>query len=151
HSEMTREAGAFDIYDVASALDEKLIRRHPHVFGESKVDSADSALQSWEKQKAKEKANQPDASILDGLPKGLPALQRAARVLEKVTKVGFQWEDMQGPLGKVDEELSELKAEVLALEKNPKDESLRERTASELGDLFFTLCNVAFLMKITPE
>jgi tetrapyrrole methylase family protein / MazG family protein len=151
HSEMTREAGAFDIYDVATALDEKLIRRHPHVFGDVKVDSAESAFQSWEKQKAKEKASQPEASILDGLPKGMPALQRAARVLEKVTKVGFQWDDMQGPLGKVDEELAELKAEVLALEKAPKDDALRARVESELGDLFFTLCNVAFLMKVTPE
>jgi tetrapyrrole methylase family protein/MazG family protein len=151
HSEMTSETGAFDIYDVAAALDEKLVRRHPHVFGEHKVDSAESAFQSWERQKAKEKADKAGASVLDGVPKGLPALQRAARVVEKVTKVGFQWEDMHGPLAKIDEELGELKAEVLALEKNPGDERLRGQVAAELGDLFFTLANVAHLMKISPE
>lgn len=158
HSEMTSEVGAFDIYDVAETLDEKLVRRHPHVFGEVKADSADSALQNWEKQKAKEKEGKPDASVLDGVPKGLPALQRAARVIEKVTKVGFQWEDMQGPLAKVEEELGELKTEVLELERASKEakdapatQALREKVAGELGDLFFTLANVAYLMKISPE
>jgi tetrapyrrole methylase family protein/MazG family protein len=155
HSEMTHEEGAFDIYDVAAALDDKLIRRHPHVFGEMKADSEESAFQTWEKQKAKEKANNKEASILDGVPKGLPSLQRAARVLEKVTKVGFQWEDMQGPLAKVDEELAEMKAEVLALEKldkkSPEADAVREKLSGEIGDLFFTLANVAWLMKINPE
>jgi tetrapyrrole methylase family protein/MazG family protein len=155
HSEMTREEGAFDIYDVAAGLDDKLIRRHPHVFGETKADSEESAFQTWEKQKAKEKAANQEASILDGVPKGLPSLQRAARVLEKVTKVGFQWEDMQGPLAKVDEELAEMKAEVLALEKLDKKSSeadaVREKLSGEIGDLFFTLANVAWLMKINPE
>lgn len=155
HSEMTLEEGAFDIYDVAAALDDKLIRRHPHVFGEMKADSEESAFQTWEKQKAKEKASNKEASILDGVPKGLPSLQRAARVLEKVTKVGFQWEDMQGPLAKVDEELTEMKAEVLALEKldkkSPEADAVREKLSGEIGDLFFTLANVAWLMKINPE
>lgn len=155
HSEMTGEEGAFDIYDVAATLNDKLIRRHPHVFGEVKADSEESAFQTWEKQKAKEKANKPDASILDGVPKGLPALQRAARVLEKVTKVGFQWNDMQGPLAKVDEELAEMKAEVLALEKaeakSPQADAARERLSGEIGDLFFTLANVSWMMKINPE
>ncbi len=160
HSEMTAEAGVFSIEDVATALNEKLIRRHPHVFGEVKATDAESAIQTWEKQKAKEKASNPNASILDGLPRGLPALQKSARILEKVTKVGFQWSDMQGPLAKVDEELAEFKDEVLELEKLQKasgDESaaqaeqLRERVAGEMGDLLFTLCNVAYLMKISPE
>ena len=151
HSEMTRETGAFDVFDVADALADKLIRRHPHVFGDNTADSADSALASWEKQKAKEKAEKLDASILDGVPRGLPALQKASRVLEKVTKVGFQWEDLKGPLAKVDEELGEFKAEVLALEKDPKSEDLQAKVQAELGDLLFTLSNVAFLMKVNPE
>lgn len=150
HSEMANEEGAFDFYDVAATLDEKLIRRHPHVFGDAKADTADSAYLSWEKQKAKEKASNPEASLLDGLPKGLPALQRAGKVIEKVSKVGFQWPDMNGPLDKVAEELGELKTEVLAYEKN-KDEATREKVASELGDLFFSLANIAHHMKITPE
>ena len=150
HSEMASETGAFDFYEVAAGLNDKLIRRHPHVFGESKADSAETAFQHWEKQKAKEKLNKPDSSILEGMPKGLPALQRAGRVLEKVTKVGFQWKDMQGPLEKVEEEVRELRAEVLALEKN-KTDAQKSKVEGELGDLFFTLCNVAYLMKISPE
>lgn len=143
HSEMASETGAFDVYDVAAALDEKLIRRHTHVFGEVKADNAESAFQNWEKEKAKERASKPDSSVLDGVPKGLPALQRAARVIEKVTKVGFQWADLKGPLDKVDEELRELKQEI--------QKGAQGRVEDELGDLFFTLCNVAWMMKINPE
>ena len=144
HSEMTREAGAFDFYDVAEGLNDKLIRRHPHVFGDAKADTADSALVSWEKQKAREKASNPDASVLDGLPKGMPALQRAGKVIEKVTKVGFQWPDLNGPLAKMEEELAELKAEIAA-------GAPAERVAAELGDLLFSVCNVASFLKIQPE
>jgi tetrapyrrole methylase family protein/MazG family protein len=158
HSEMASETGAFDFYDVASGLDDKLIRRHPHVFGDQKADSEETAFQTWEKQKAKEKASKPEASVLDGVPKGLPALQKAARVIEKVTKVGFQWADMNGPLEKVEEELGEMKAEVQALDRfvreNGKDADAsvqRAKLAGEIGDLFFTLANVAYLMKINPE
>jgi tetrapyrrole methylase family protein / MazG family protein len=151
HAEMANEAGAFGIEDVASGLDEKLVRRHPHVFGDVKADSEESAFQNWEKQKAKEKAANPEASILDGLPRGLPSLQRAARLIEKVTKVGFQWPDLQGPLAKVDEELRELRAEVAELQKNPADEAARLRVQAELGDLLFTLANVGYLLKVNPE
>ena len=154
HSEMTSEEGAFDFYDVARTLNEKLIRRHPHVFGDVKADSVESAFQNWEKQKAKEKASNPQASVLDGVPKGLPALQRAGRVIEKVTKVGFQWADMEGPLAKIDEELAEFKTEILALEKAqgaPDIDERRTRVQEELGDLLFTLSNVGYLMKLNAE
>ncbi len=153
HSEIAKEEGAFDIHDVARTLDEKLIRRHPHVFGEMKANDAETAFQTWEKQKAKEKAANPEAGVLDGVPKGLPALQRAGRVLEKVTKVGFQWEDMKGPLAKVDEELAELKTEIESLHHSSSDNAIeiRSRVEAELGDLFFTLCNLAYLSKISPE
>ncbi len=158
HSEMTREAGAFDIYDVAHALQEKLIRRHPHVFGEIQAHSTESALQNWEQEKAKEKKSKLGSGILEGLPKNLPALQRTARVIEKVTQVGFQWKDIEGPLDKLQEELNELKAEVLKLEKektkhpnqnNPKNPSVE--LAAELGDLLFSVCNIAHHFKISPE
>lgn len=158
HSEMANEEGVFDIYDVAKALDEKLIRRHPHVFGPAKTDTTsgteEAALQSWEKEKAKEKASDLNASILDGVPRGLPALQKASRVLEKVTKVGFQWNDMQGPIEKVEEELAELKVELLKLEKITEEQdqtAARKRVEDEMGDLFFTLCNISYLLKINPE
>ena len=83
HAEMASQTGAFDFYDVAAGLDDKLIRRHPHVFGDVKANSEETAFQTWEKQKAKEKSSKPDASVLDGVPKGLPALQKAARVIEE--------------------------------------------------------------------
>ena len=149
HSEMTHEVGAFGIAEVAETLNDKLVRRHPHVFGDQKADSEESAFQTWEKQKAREKSSNPEASVLDGVPRGMPGLQRAPRVLEKVTKVGFQWADMTGPLEKVDEELQELKSEIA---KKGGDESARRaKIESELGDLLFTICNVAFLMKVQPE
>lgn len=143
HAEMTRESGAFDFYDVARALNEKLIRRHPHVFGEQKVDSADRAIQSWEKQKSAEKGKQIDPSILAGLPQALPALQRSYRLIDKVTKVGFQWPDWQGPLAKIKEELAELEEAITA--------GKRERMESEIGDLLFSVCNLAYAFKVQPE
>ncbi|MBI4924679.1 MAG: nucleoside triphosphate pyrophosphohydrolase [Bdellovibrio sp.] len=145
HAEIAKEKKAFDIYDIAQELDNKLIRRHPHVFGSKKVYSEDAAFKNWEKQKAKEK----DAknSILDGLPRALPALQKASRVIEKVTKVGFQWKDLLGPLEKVQEELEELKEEILLSKKHGQ----KNKLAGELGDLFFSLCNLSFLLKINPE
>lgn len=153
HSEMASETGAFDIHGVAAALNEKLIRRHPHVFGEVKADSAESAVANWEKQKAAEKAKNPEASQLDGVPKGLPALQRATRVIEKVTRVGFQWSDLQGPLAKLEEEMNELKAEVQAWEKASTDDRARlaERIEGELGDLLFSAANIGFLTGRNPE
>ncbi|MBI2712390.1 MAG: nucleoside triphosphate pyrophosphohydrolase [Bdellovibrio sp.] len=161
HSEMANEVGAFSVLDVAQGLNDKLIRRHPHVFGDAQAHSADHALKNWEKEKAKEK-KAPGASCLDGVPKHLPSLQKAARVIEKVTKVGFQWDTMHGPLNKVEEEFSELRTEIFELEefqkskkKTPAQEKkeiqIRERIESEMGDLLFTLANVSYLMKINPE
>jgi tetrapyrrole methylase family protein/MazG family protein len=154
HSEMTDEEKVFDFYDVARGLNEKLIRRHPHVFGDAQANDEESAFQNWEKEKAKEKASNPKASILDGTPKGLPSLQRVGRVIEKVSKVGFQWKDLTGPVEKLDEELGEFKAEALKLEKasNETEKSAaRTRLQEELGDVIFSLCNVAYLMKLNPE
>ncbi len=142
HAEMAQEQKAFNIFEVAKCLDEKLIRRHPHVFGTAKAKNEDEAFQNWEKQKAKEK--KPQTSILAGLPKHLPSLQKASRIIEKVTKVGFQWKDLKGPLKKVDEELRELKKELLT-------KANTSRIEAEFGDLLFTLCNLASFLKIDPE
>ncbi len=144
HSEIAKEKSAFDIEDVAKSLNEKLIRRHPHVFGDQKTVGVDAAYQSWEKQKAKEKKNNPRSSVLDGLPSSLPALQKAFRTIEKVSRVGFQWKNMKGPLAKVKEEYEELKAEI-------DSNAPKNKIESELGDLLFTICNLAYLLKIQPE
>lgn len=143
HAEMTREAGAFDFYDVAEGLNAKLIRRHPHVFGETKASSSEQALRNWEKEKSKEKASKPDQSVLDGLPAALPALQRSHRLIEKVTKVGFQWPDWRGPLAKAKEELRELEEAI--------ESGDRAHMEAELGDLLFSVANLAFSVKIQPE
>ncbi len=145
HSEMSREAGVFDVYDVAQTLNEKLIRRHPHVFGEHKANSADEALGSWEKQKALEKAaKNNNENLLDGIPKNLPSLQKAARVLQKVGAVGFQWDDVQGAFEKVVEELAEIKQAVSA-------KASQDKIEDELGDLLFTACSVGHYLKVDPE
>ncbi len=154
HAEMAREAGAFDFADVARTLDEKLIRRHPHVFGDAKVKDAEEVLKNWDVIKAGEKSAAADASpggnhasapvsSLDGIPKGLPALMRAEKTIDKVTKIGFQWPDLEGPLGKLEEEIRELTAAIRAGNKSAIEE--------EIGDLLFSVCNVAFMAKTKPE
>lgn len=149
HSELAREQGAFDVEDVADNLNQKIIRRHPHVFGDQKAKDAKEALQSWEKQKALEKKKERE-SVLDGLPKNLPALQRAERIIEKVSSVGFQWKDLKAPLDKVLEEFQELRNEIETSGLNP-NKAQKNRIASELGDLLLTVANLSFLYKIHPE
>lgn len=154
HAEMASEANAFSIADIARGLDEKLRRRHPHVFlnDNQSAYSSDEVMLHWEQIKAQEKAQreQEDLSILSGLPSGLPALQRAGRVIEKVTKVGFQWPDFSGPLDKLDEEFSELRQEIERYQEDPSEEA-RKRMEEELGDLLFCVANLAFLLKLEPE
>lgn len=147
HSEMAGEVGAFTFADVARTLDEKLIRRHPHVFGEVKVSGSDEVVKNWDAIKATEKGGEKSKETpkktLDGIPKGLPALARAEKTIDKVTKVGFQWPDVEGPLGKLEEEIRELSAAV----RSGKQRDIQE----EMGDLLFSVCNVAFLLKVKPE
>ena len=144
HCEIAGEVKAFDLYDVASQLNDKLIRRHPHVFGEKSLDSADSVVTEWEKIKASEKKESSDPSVLSGVPKHLPALQKAERMIEKVSRVGFQWNDVKGALDKIKEEIAELESEL-------QEKVSLEKTEEEFGDLLFTLCNFAYFLKLKPE
>jgi tetrapyrrole methylase family protein/MazG family protein len=148
HSELAAERGAFNFYDVAQGLNEKLIRRHPHVFGDAQAENETQALSNWENEKAKEKSagathGEKNPSVLEGLPASLPALQRAHRTIEKVTRVGFQWSDLKGPLDKVEEEIKELRIEL--------ERGNHKKAHEEMGDLLFSLCNIAFMTKINPE
>ncbi len=147
HSEIASEVDAFTFADVARGLDEKLIRRHPHVFGDTQVAGTDEVVQNWNAIKAEEKASRAEPaapmSTLDGIPKGLPALARAEKTIEKVTKVGFQWPDAEGPLAKLEEEIQELSIAIRA----GKPKEIEE----EIGDLLFSVCNVASLYKVRPE
>jgi len=155
HSEIASQAGNFSVSDVAGELSDKLIRRHPHVFGNDKLHTPEEVLGAWEKNKAKEK---PRFSALDGIPPALPALQRSLKVIEKVSKVGFQWPDLKGPLEKVSEELGELQAELDKLPQPVSRESAEKLTPeqkrtleAELGDLLFTISNVAHFLHLNPE
>jgi len=142
YAKMGSEQGKFDIADVINSLCQKLIYRHPHVFGEEKANNAEEVLQNWEQLKLKEKGRKPN--VLSGVPKSLPALVKAYRVQDKTHSVGFDWENREQVWEKVDEELQEFKAELL---KNPDS----EETKAEFGDLLFSIINAGRLYKINPE
>lgn len=143
-SQITREAGGAGIAAVAAAAADKLVRRHPHVFGEQRADSAEAAYGNWERQKQQEKAQQPGMrGVLAGVPRALPALLRAFRSGEKAARVGFDWPDRHGPRAKIDEELAELDAAIASGD--------AAAMADELGDVLFSLCNLARHLGVNPE
>lgn len=139
-SELARSRGWFGPDDVMRGICEKLVRRHPHVFGDVDVAGADEVVTNWEAIKAKEKKDRP---LLGGIPRALPSLMRAQRLSQKVAEVGFDWPDVVGSRGKVAEEIGEL------------DEAIqggdRDRVAEELGDVLFTLVNLARHLGIDAE
>ncbi len=142
YAKMGSEQGKFDIVDVINSLCQKLIYRHPHVFGDEKANSAEAVLQNWEQLKLKEKGRKP--SVLSGVPKSLPALVKAYRIQDKTHSVGFDWPEREQVWAKVEEELQEFKTELQA---DPSSKA----TESEFGDLLFSLVNAARLYKINPE
>ena len=141
YSKIGDEKGLFDIADVADALNEKLIFRHPHVFGNVHADTAHEVEQNWEQIKLKEKGG--NRSVLAGVPRALPALIKAQRIQEKAANAGFDWEERAQVWDKVKEEISEVDAEAIA--------GNTEALESEFGDLFLSLVNAARLYGITPE
>lgn len=144
---IAEERGDFDICDVLECLTEKLIRRHPHVFGDVDVKNSEEVLKNWEQIKVGErKDRQEDASILAGIPRGLPALLRAYRIQERAAKVGFDWPDgnIAPVMDKVDEEIAELKDAL----KGGEDTLAVEE---ELGDVMFALANISRHLKADPE
>ena len=142
YAKMGSEQGKFDIADVINSLCQKLIYRHPHVFGDEKANSAEAVLQNWEQLKLKEKGRKP--TVLSGVPKSLPALVKAYRIQDKTHSIGFDWENREQVWAKVEEELAEFKSEMTS---NPDS----EETKAEFGDLIFSLINAARLYKINPE
>ncbi|MBR2194337.1 MAG: nucleoside triphosphate pyrophosphohydrolase [Salinivirgaceae bacterium] len=142
YAKMGSEQGKFDIADVINSLCQKLIYRHPHVFGDEKANSAEAVLQNWEQLKLKEKGRKP--SVLSGVPKSLPALVKAYRIQDKTHSVGFDWPEREQVWAKVEEELQEFKTE---LQTDPSSKA----TESEFGDLLFSIVNAARLYKINPE
>ncbi len=139
-AELGRAEGAFAIDDVVSGIVDKLVHRHPHVFGDLEAKDADEVLRNWEKIKAKEKG---ERGVLGGVPRSLPALTRAQRVGEKVERVGFDWPDARGSREKVTEELDELDAAI----KSGDDRAIEE----EMGDVLFSLVNLSRHVKVDAE
>ncbi|MEW6673976.1 MAG: nucleoside triphosphate pyrophosphohydrolase [Thermodesulfobacteriota bacterium] len=142
------ETGRFTIGDVAAGNVRKMTRRHPHVFGSTPLESAEAVKRQWHTIKTTEKKPTPGGSLLDSLPPGLPALMRAYRISERVSKAGFDWSDMQGVLTKVEEEWNELKSAIRA---DDNAGSNHRNVSLEFGDLVFTLVNVARFARIHPE
>ena len=144
HAQLGMEVGKFSIADVIDALSNKMVRRHPHVFGDALIEDVDAQWRNWERLKALEKTGRSRRTRLDGIPKHLGALQRGQRMQEKAARVGFDWPDVDGILDKVAEESQEL-AE--ARREKQDDPRVRE----ELGDLFFTLVNLSRALGIDAE
>jgi ATP diphosphatase len=149
HARMAEEDGDFDFAAVAAAISDKMVRRHPHVFGAEEVDSAAAQTRAWEDHKAAERQakaseNGGRASVLDGVALGLPALTRAVKLQRRAARVGFDWPDLLPVFDKIEEEISELKQEI-------RDGAKPDRVEDELGDLFFALANLARHLDADPE
>jgi tetrapyrrole methylase family protein/MazG family protein len=152
HADMARETGAFDISDVITGIHDKLVRRHPHVFGDVKAETSGEVLKNWAQLKAKEKqascpegaaSQNPDPSALDGVPRKLPALLEAYQITRRAAQVGFDWEHVEGIFEKLKEETTELRAALGA--------SNRRSAEEEVGDLLFSVVNLARFIGLDPE
>ncbi len=139
HSVIAEEEKHFNINDVIDAISDKLVRRHPHVFGDTKVDGTKEVMTNWETLKLKEGRD----SVLEGVPKNLPGLHRAFRLQEKASKVGFDWEKKEDVWEKVEEEINELK-------ESEKKNDIQE-IENEIGDILFSITNYARFIGINPE
>jgi tetrapyrrole methylase family protein / MazG family protein len=139
-SQVAQEQGLFDVAEVIEAINTKLVRRHPHVFGEVKVESVGQVLRNWESIKLGETDTK---TVLGGVPKSVPALLRAYRVQEKAAGVGFDWEKVEQVLDKVREEIEELKT--------ARTEGRQAEIEEEMGDLLFSIVNLARFWKVSPE
>src|SRR4051794_40845614 len=145
HARMAQEAGSFEFDDVAAAIAEKMERRHPHVFGDARIDSAAAQNEAWEVHKAAErKAAGRAESVLDGVALALPALMRAGKISRRAARIGFDWPDARAVLPKIAEEIAEVEAE---LDNGAAPAGLEE----ELGDLLFAAANLARKLDVEPE
>ena len=142
-AEMAQEQGLFTIADSLDAINEKLIRRHPHVFGDAQAETPEDVKLRWDEIKKQEKAPAADASILDTVPRNLPALVEAEKICHKAAATGFEWPDISGVLDKLQEEAAELA--------RARESGDRDHIQYELGDLLFTVVNLARFLKVDPE
>lgn len=144
YAQMGAEDGRFDFAAIAAAIAEKMVRRHPHVFGTERRADADAQTRAWEAQKEAERAERAETGVLDGVPVALPALTRALKLTRRAARVGFDWPDAQAVLVKLAEETKELQDEITA-------GALSDRLSDELGDMLFVLANLARKLDLDPE
>jgi len=138
HAQVARDNGEFEIGDVVKSIATKIVRRHPHIFGSTKVKDAEEVMHNWEELKREER--QEGASMLEGVPKSMPSLGYAYEIQRRVARVGFDWEDTEGVIDKLVEEVKEL-----------REAGSPEERAQEYGDLFFTLANIPRREGVDPE
>ena len=144
HAQIALEENRFCAAEVCRAIVDKLVRRHPHVFGDGQAENPDEVLANWEEIKREERSNRGEpASILDGVPRHLPALLRAQRLQAKAARVGFDWQHIDGPLDKVEEEFAELR--------QAWDRGSGQEVEEEFGDLLFALVNTGRFLDLCPE
>ena len=148
HARMAEEGGQFDFDAVAETISDKMVRRHPHVFGDTIFDDLAEQKTNWEAHKSAERAAKAEStgkrpSVLDGVPSAMPALMRCEKLGKRAARVGFEWPDVSGALDKLDEELTELKAEM--------EEADAARVLDEVGDVLFSVVNVARHLGVDPE
>ena len=143
HAQMADEAGDFDFNDVAKSICDKMVRRHPHVFGDEAELARGAVPGSWERIKASERGDSPDKSALEGIALALPALKRAEKLGKRASSSGFDWPDIKGVRDKVDEEIGELD--------EARQEADAEHISEELGDLLFVVANLARHLSVDPE
>lgn len=145
-AEMAAEQGRFTIADSLDAINRKLVRRHPHVFGDASAETAEDVKQRWDEIKKEEKSERGDSKdglILEGVPRNLPALVEAQKISEKAASVGFEWPEVSGVIEKLREEAAELA--------RARESGNREHIEAEIGDLLFTLVNLGRFLKVDPE
>lgn len=153
YAQMAADAGYFNIDDVATNLNAKLIRRHPHVFGDVDATDSGTVLRNWEQIKREEKksAETSQTSLLEDIPRSMPAMMEAGKLGSRAAKVGFDWPDTQGLFEKLDEEILELKVELQKEKSQSKLQIKTQALEEEVGDLLFTAVNLARHLKIDPE
>jgi len=143
---IARENGWFDVDGVCETISEKMVRRHPHVFGDREVSGSAEVLQNWEEIKRDERAGTGSSSVLDGVPSSLPALLKAFRMTEKAAAVGFDWRKPADVMVKMREEMAELEAEL-----EVGEAAANERVRAEMGDVLFVMANLARHLRVEPE
>ena len=153
HARMAQESGHFAFADVVAAINEKMVRRHPHVFADAQVENVEAQTRDWEQHKRREREGKgatEDASALAGIARGLPEWQRAIKLQKRAATVGFDWPGPEPVIAKLHEEIEEVRTEFSAVADTPDDASARSRLEDEIGDMLFVCANLARHAKVDP-